>query len=169
MSFSIDSLENLEKQKEEGKRTSLPLLQLLIYGNKSIKINDKLIDDVRGMDIINKARVGIDYKQYHVVFERMSFNSTDLSKYLQISKRTLEKKKQDKLPLSHTASDRLLELAELYDYGIEVFANKEKFEKWMNRKSLALGGIIPKDLLDTSHGIRIVRQALGRIEHGVFG
>lgn len=49
-----------------------------------------------------------------------------------------------------------------------MFGTDEKFEKWLDRPSGALGGIKPKELIDTGPGIKMVKQELGRIEYGVF-
>jgi putative toxin-antitoxin system antitoxin component (TIGR02293 family) len=56
----------------------------------------------------------------------------------------------------------------LYEYGVDVFGEKANFDLWLNSKSIALGGRIPKDLLDTKFGVGMVKDELGRIEHGVL-
>jgi putative toxin-antitoxin system antitoxin component (TIGR02293 family) len=56
----------------------------------------------------------------------------------------------------------------LYKKGIEVFGEEENFYAWMDFKSIPLGGVKPKDLLDTSFGINMIRDELGRIEHGIL-
>lgn len=56
----------------------------------------------------------------------------------------------------------------LYKKGIDVFGVKENFYTWMDTVSVALGGVKPKDLLDTNFGITMVYDELGRIEHGIF-
>lgn len=61
------------------------------------------------------------------------------------------------------------DLKSLYNYGYEVFKNKEKFHKWLERECITLGGEIPESLLTSNEGIELVRQTLGRIEHGIFG
>jgi putative toxin-antitoxin system antitoxin component (TIGR02293 family) len=56
----------------------------------------------------------------------------------------------------------------LYEYGIEVFGDRDNFNIWLNSRSIALGGRSPKELLDTKFGIDLVKDELGRIEHGVL-
>ncbi len=56
----------------------------------------------------------------------------------------------------------------LYQYGVEVFGDKENFDTWLKSKSISLGGRTPKDLLDTKFGIGMVKDELGRIEHGIL-
>jgi putative toxin-antitoxin system antitoxin component (TIGR02293 family) len=59
-------------------------------------------------------------------------------------------------------------LVMLYEYGIEVFGDRDNFNIWLNSRSIALGGRSPKELLDTKFGIDLVKDELGRIEHGVL-
>ena len=56
----------------------------------------------------------------------------------------------------------------LYKYGVEMFGDKDNFNTWLNSKSIPLGGSKPKDLLDTKFGISMVKDELGRIEHGIL-
>ena len=56
---------------------------------------------------------------------------------------------------------------ELLDFGVEVFDNdEEKFQRWLKKPNLSLGGISPESLLDTTTGIDEVKFALNRIEFG---
>ena len=61
-----------------------------------------------------------------------------------------------------------MQLAILYAEGFDLFC-EEKFRDWMESSILALGGRKPFELINTSVGIRMLRDILGRIEHGVFG
>lgn len=60
------------------------------------------------------------------------------------------------------------ELIKLMAYGESVFEDKSNFESWLKTKSIALGEIPPESLLKNVEGIQKVKDALGRIEHGVF-
>jgi putative toxin-antitoxin system antitoxin component (TIGR02293 family) len=66
-------------------------------------------------------------------------------------------------------SDSELELlvAELINYGIEVFNKQEdKFQRWMKKPTNSLGNNTPESLLDSVAGIQEVRNCLNRIEFG---
>ncbi len=56
----------------------------------------------------------------------------------------------------------------LNKYGIEVFGKQDNFNVWLNTKNIALGGIKPKELLDSSFGIQILKDELTRIEQGIL-
>ena len=70
--------------------------------------------------------------------------------------------------LKADATDRLVQVATLYAEGFDLFG-EAKFRHWMESSIPALGGRKPVEFITTSTGIRMLRDILGRIEHGVFG
>ena len=56
----------------------------------------------------------------------------------------------------------------IYKLGVNVFGDKEKFISWSETKNLALGGVKPKELLDNTFGISLLKDELTRIEHGIL-
>ena len=56
----------------------------------------------------------------------------------------------------------------LHSKGEEVFGSRENFSTWLQTENLALGNIIPRDLLKNSFGINLLMDELVRIEHGVL-
>ncbi|MFT6866667.1 MAG: putative toxin-antitoxin system antitoxin component (TIGR02293 family) [Cyclobacteriaceae bacterium] len=107
----------------------------------------------------------------HFVLDLMAsyqFSKQEISRLANISTKTLERHLQSGRMFSGLQSDRLLELAELYHEGIALFGSREKFLKWLNAKIPALGDTAPKEWLDTHHGIAMISDELGRIQHGIF-
>jgi uncharacterized protein (DUF2384 family) len=49
-----------------------------------------------------------------------------------------------------------LQIEILYSKGEEVFGDRENFTKWLETNNLALGDILPLDLLKTSFGIQLL-------------
>jgi len=97
----------------------------------------------------------------------------DLSKnytahLLNLSEPTLYRLLKSGERLKKNNSIQLLEVADLFLYGIEVFENKENFFKWLNLSNVALGGLEPQELVEVPGGVSKVRDLLGRIEHGVY-
>lgn len=90
-----------------------------------------------------------------------------LATALAVTRATLiNKKKQEKFNAS--LSERIVGLADLYDYGFKVFEDKEKFNRWMVAPNKALGGKAPFDIINSQFGREEVKNILGRIEHGVY-
>ena len=95
---------------------------------------------------------------------RVALPLTKISEVVPASYSTLAKKSN----YDKEVSERLFEIAEVYSKGFEVFGDEKKFNNWIHEVSLALGGITPFSLLDTSYGVQVVLNELGRIDYGIF-
>jgi putative toxin-antitoxin system antitoxin component (TIGR02293 family) len=94
-------------------------------------------------------------------------SALEMSDILHTTDRTLRRYTEDTV-LNPEQSERALEIARLYTRGTEVFESLDGFKEWMNSSVVALGSKKPKEFLDTSLGIEILMEELGRIEHGIF-
>ncbi|MET1057579.1 MAG: MbcA/ParS/Xre antitoxin family protein [Pedobacter sp.] len=65
-------------------------------------------------------------------------------------------------------SQRLNAMSMMYKYGLEVFDDKNMFERWLRNPNRALGGKIPLNLLDTMAGLKEVTAIIGRLDHGIY-
>ncbi len=70
--------------------------------------------------------------------------------------------------LDAATSERLLVLGRLAQYGAKVFQDQGKFTRWLRRPLRLLGDRSPLALMDSSTGVQLVEDVLGRIEYGVF-
>lgn len=126
------------------------------------------VDDKDSLLLIKSIREGLNYSFFDSILNFSPFSFDEWSFYLNLSERTLQRYKKEKKPFQANFAERILEIILLYKYGIDVFEDKDNFDRWLDTKSIALGGIKPKDLFDTSFGINLVRDELTRIEHGVL-
>src|SRR4051794_18160037 len=126
------------------------------------------VDDKNVLVIIDLVRTGISYSDFNKIADDTPFSLTEWANYLQMSERTIQRNQKEKKSFQPIQSERIVELSMLYQYGLEVFGDKENFNTWLDSRSIALGGRTPKDLLDTKFGISMVRDELGRIEHGIL-
>ncbi len=117
---------------------------------------------------VHISRHGLSTNFVIDLMESYHFSKQETSRLADISTKTLERHLQSGKMFTGLQSDRLLELADLYNEGIDVFGNQEKFIKWLNAKIPALGNTAPKDWLDTHQGIVMISDELGRIKHGIF-
>lgn len=118
--------------------------------------------------LINTMRKGIQYNTFNKIAENSPFTLDEWSDFLHISGRTIQRYKKEKKTFDPIHAERILEITLLYNKGIEVFGKKDKFDAWLDIKSVALGGIKPKELLDSSFGIRMLSDELMRIAHGIL-
>jgi putative toxin-antitoxin system antitoxin component (TIGR02293 family) len=118
---------------------------------------------------VHVSRKGLDYSNYGKIFAQDEpFTLSEWARILNVNIRTLERYKKGKKKLQIPVSDKFLEVTQLLNRGIEVFGEWEKFRDWMNTENLSLGKNKPKELLDTSFGIAMVKDELARIEYGIF-
>ncbi len=128
----------------------------------------KSADDKNVLAIIDAVRTGISFNAFEKIVRNTPFSLAEWANYLQLSERTIQRNQKERKSFQPIHSERIVELVMLYEYGVEVFGDKDNFNVWLNSKSIALGGRTPKELLDTKFGIGMVKDELGRIEHGVL-
>ncbi len=116
------------------------------------------------LQMITASREGVSRLDFVDFASKIKHSVQSLSAIIPASYSSLTKKKVYNLE----TSERIFELAELYAYGRDVFGTIENFNSWLYTESLPLGGQTPFSLLDTSFGIGMVKQELGRIDHGIF-
>lgn len=119
------------------------------------------------MDILKVIKKGVSKKTLDQTLQMMGFSLEDMAGLLHISERTL-RRYDDSTTLNAEQSERIVELNNLYHYGAEVFGALALFKKWVNSPVLALGNKKPREFLDTSLGISILQNILGKIEYGVY-
>ena len=118
-------------------------------------------------EYVRLSRKGVTKSAAYALGKAFSFTIDELAAVLNITARTLQRKTAtETLPLH--VSERLIELYILLNMGKDVFGDGSKFLSWLQTPIVALGGISPKAFLDTTFGIKIVYDELGRIQHNVF-
>jgi putative toxin-antitoxin system antitoxin component (TIGR02293 family) len=134
--------------------------------------DDPLSDSTLNQDdlykILQTVREGIPYYAFQNYAEKSPFKLAEWSAFLGLSERSLNRYKKDKKSFDKVHSDRIIEIILLLRKGVEVFGDEKKFANWMDSYIVALGGIKPKDLLDSSFGIRLLNDELIRIDYGIL-
>lgn len=69
--------------------------------------------------------------------------------------------------LAADQGDRLVRVMRVIAQAYDTFSDREKAQTWLRRKTSALDGEQPLDLLDTEEGAREVEALLTRIAHGI--
>lgn len=125
-------------------------------------------DDKSILHLMALVRKGIKYSGFTELVKSSPFNLSEWSAYLNLSERTMQRYQKEKTTFGVNHSEKILQLAMLLRYGNQVFGSKSKFSQWLETTNLALANQKPKNLLDTSFGITLVKDELTRIEHGVL-
>ena len=118
-------------------------------------------------DLLHLARKGVSKKALVNLAKQISLTIQQVAGIMHISERTLQRYTPATLIKTEHA-EKAIELAKLYERGIEIFSTLENFNDWMSTPNYTLNGEAPMALLDSSIGFDLVFQALGRIEYGVF-
>lgn len=118
--------------------------------------------------LINTSRKGIPYNTFDQIATKTPFSLDDWSSFLHLSERTIQRYKKEKRSFDPIHSEKILEISLLYDAGIKVFGSQKNFDLWLETQNIALGGASPKELLDSTFGIGMLRDELFRIEHGIL-
>jgi len=140
----------------------------------SAKERKPLVRDIMGniekwsvQQKIDIIKAGVSKTELEEVKKQTGLDYEMLSHILSVTKATLHNKKGNE-KFSALVSDRVLLLADIYAYGIEVFGEKERFNRWLVSKIRALGDRRPIDYLQTLHGMQEIKHLIGRIDYGVY-
>lgn len=140
---------------------------------KALDISEKqfsfsAIDDKDIYRLIDMVRQGIKFSSFSSLVGKSPFNLSEWSDFLHLSERTMQRYKKEKTTFGNIHSEKILQLTLLFKFGTEVFGDKNLFNTWLETTNVALGKIKPRDLLDNSFGIDMIKDELTRIEQGVL-
>lgn len=140
---------------------------------KSFELNEPAItyaalDDQNAYMLIDAIKKGIHYSFFEKLAQNFPFTLREWADFLHLSERSLQRYKKEQGTFNATSSEKIIEITMLNKYGKEIFGDQEKFNIWLRTDNVALGGIRPKNLLDSSFGIQLLKDELMRIEHGVL-
>lgn len=121
------------------------------------------------MLIIRTIRKGLPYKLFSKIKSITPFSEDDWAEYLNLSKKTLLRYRNDTdYVFKPIHTEKIIELAEVTNFGKAVFDSTDQFFLWLNTPSYALGNLKPAELLKDSYGKDLVMGELNRIDQGIF-
>ena len=126
------------------------------------------LDDNNAYSLINAIKQGINFSFFERLAKNIPFTIREWSSFLHLSERSLQRYKKEKGKFNAVTSEKIIEITMLNKYGIEVFGDQDKFNTWLKTTNVALCSIKPKELLDSSFGIQILKDELTRIEQGIL-
>lgn len=120
------------------------------------------------MHLIDKVRHGISFTVFSHIVSLSPFTWPEWSSFLHLSERSMQRYKKEQKDFDPLQSEKIVEISRLYQRGVEVFGSSQKLDAWLTSHVVALDGHAPKSFLDSSFGIQLINDELGRIEHGVL-
>lgn len=141
---------------------SYDTLRIILGGNKSVP---KIISSE--MDLINLSRHGVRKSSLKSLAFYLGITMDKMSSLLHTSHRNIQRKAEDEL-LDTLKTEKVLELAAFIKRGTDIIGSEDGFREWLQSAVPAIGNRKPIDLLDTTFGIQMALNVLGRLEQGVF-
>ena len=138
------------------------------YPNLHEELTLDTVEEQGATYLINTARMGIQFPEFMNIFSKCPFSMQEWSRFLHLSERSFQRYKKEKKTFDSIHSEKILEVALLYKRGLDVFGSKEKFDQWLASTNVALGNAKPKDFLDNTFGINLLKEELNRIAYGVL-
>ncbi len=137
----------------------------MVLGGESV-INLKLETE---MDLFELSRRGVPKLAATTLAKSLDLTfSGFVNLYLSTSLRTLQRKKNEEI-LEPEVSEQIIQVAEVYTRGLEVFDGDEyDFKLWNSLPNRALGNRKPEELLKNHYGVKMVLETLGRMDSGVY-
>jgi len=118
---------------------------------------------------VKLIREGLPFEAIEDLSKKINIPIKSILSIVGMPQTTYNKKKNERSLLDSHNTELVLLIRELVDYGVDVFNGEEqKFQRWLKKNNLSLGGHSPESLLDTVTGIQEVRACLDRLEYGVL-
>lgn len=130
----------------------------------SVKIGQPINSD---FDLIEITRKGLPKSVVTTLSTILGISMEQMSNLIHVSHRTLQRKNDTDL-LNVYSTEQILEIAEVISRGVDVLGTLETFTSWLHSEVRHLDYQKPINFLDTSFGTNMVKDTLGRIEHGVY-
>ena len=105
---------------------------------------------------------------YHKILKKAKLSQNEFHRVTLIPLSTIKRRLNKKERFSTQESDAMYRLAMLLKLATELFNDEKKALDWMKESVYGLGGKRPLDMVSTTVDFEIVKDLIGRVEHGVF-
>lgn len=133
----------------------------------AVLIGQKKADFLTPMDYYKYSQSGLTKKAIANLSKNTKLPLSYLLALADINIRTLQRKTEDE-KLSSEASEKILQVAQVFAKGTDVFDSLDSFKEWLETPNISLDGAIPAKLIASRYGAQMVLDCLGRIQYGVF-
>jgi putative toxin-antitoxin system antitoxin component (TIGR02293 family) len=111
---------------------------------------------------------GFKTKVYKNIIEKAKLSQTEFHNVTHIPISTIKRRLAKEERFSTQESDIMYRLAMLIKLATELFDNEQRALEWMRNSVYGLGGKRPLDMVSTTADFDVVKDLIGRIEHGIF-
>lgn len=132
---------------------------------KDITYSDFLSNKMLMIFVIRK---GVPYSLFNLIQDFTPFTDEIWADFLDISTKSLHRYKQSSKSFKSIQSEKIIEMAEVTNVGLDVFGDMDKFKLWLETPNFSLGNLKPLELLKDSYGKELVISELTRINYGIL-
>ncbi|WKN42009.1 type II RES/Xre toxin-antitoxin system antitoxin [Tunicatimonas pelagia] len=144
-------------------------IEPLSYLKDVLALSAKDLRRVRStLDLLLLSESGLSIKALYQLQKKLGVSNREMSLLVGISESTLQRRYRAGKRLSELESQTVLQLAELWSRGMEIFESETDLRMWLRSEVPALGGLIPIVLLATPIGRSHVQEVLLRLEWGIY-
>jgi uncharacterized protein (DUF2384 family) len=108
------------------------------------------------------------YTKFAKIASRMPFTQKEWASILHLSEKTLQRYAKDNKSFEGIYVDRILQIDQLIEMGLETFTDADAFYRWLKREKKVLGQSINFESLYSTQGIHDLVDQVARIQHGVY-
>jgi len=119
------------------------------------------------LDLYNLVKEGLSKTALLVLAHSIKVPIREIAHMINVSERTIQRKTDSDIFPEHI-SESILQVAQVYAKGAEVFESPEKFKRWLHSTNKALGDKKPNEMISTHYGTQMVLDLLVKIEYGVI-
>jgi uncharacterized protein (DUF2384 family) len=108
------------------------------------------------------------YSKFAKVAAKIPFTQKEWANILHLSEKTLQRYSKDNKSFEGLYVDRILQIEQLINMGLETFTDADAFYSWLKREKNVLGQTLQFESLYTTQGILDIIDQIARIQHGVY-
>ena len=135
---------------------------------KTARLKELATSLLRGKARARVLVTGFPYRQFARLADKVPFTQKEWASLLHLSEKPLQRYARDESEFEGIYVDRLLQLKELIETGLETFSDSQELYRWLKRDKSVLGQVLNFDSLRTQDGISQTLAELNRILHGIY-
>lgn len=108
------------------------------------------------------------YRKFKKIADKVPFTQSEWAGILHLSERTLQRYAKNNGSFEGIYTDRILQLQELIDIGLNTFSTSDTFYQWLKKDKLVMGQVLNFQSLASSRGIEETIHQLVRIQQGIY-
>ncbi|MGI8951321.1 MAG: type II RES/Xre toxin-antitoxin system antitoxin [Chitinophagaceae bacterium] len=132
----------------------------------SFEVNEPVVEYQR----IKRLPIVADftYTRFEKIINKIPFTLKEWANILHLSERTLQRYAKENKSFEGIYVDRILQIEQLVETGLETFVNADVLYRWLKRDKKVLGQVLNFESLYSLQGIQDLTDELGRIQYGVY-